>query len=227
MEKIPSSVQSVLANFWYVWVMVTDSAEGGDQEMLKMLQKQVDRHMVNLNAPPQVEVLPKLTMYYMTLKNVPIRPKNFPTEKEREDSATPNNKKETKIKLLKRPANKQYLLESLPPILTLHLKRFKVTWNGVEKVNTAVRFPEDLDLSAYGKGNWKYRLKGTVEHSGGISGGHYIACIKKRLSETGDEAQLPEGRDRWFYFSDSQFNEIDRQRMMDGQAYLLFYEREM
>eukprot|EP01119_Soliformovum_irregulare_P016946 TRINITY_DN4984_c0_g1_i1.p1 TRINITY_DN4984_c0_g1~~TRINITY_DN4984_c0_g1_i1.p1 ORF type:complete len:238 (-),score=50.65 TRINITY_DN4984_c0_g1_i1:17-730(-) len=196
---------------------------GGDQDMLKVLQKEVERNMINLNVP-EVDIIPKVTLYYMTLKNVPIRPKNFPTEKEREGSDKPSQR----LKLLKKPATKQYLLEKLPPILTFHFKRFKATWNGVEKVSTVVRFPDTIDMSSYIQkpGNWSYRLRGTVEHSGGIAGGHYIACIKKRLSFEGDVATEPEGVDRWFYFSDSQFHETSATRALDGQAYLLFYEKE-
>ncbi|KNC52832.1 ubiquitin carboxyl-terminal hydrolase [Thecamonas trahens ATCC 50062] len=51
--------------------------------------------------------------------------------------------------LIKRPAAKQYLIRSLPPVLTLHLKRFQQTSYGLRKLSTRLSFPLDLDLEPY------------------------------------------------------------------------------
>ena len=46
-------------------------------------------------------------------------------------------------------ASKQLLLLSLPPVLTLHLKRFQQVGFSLRKVNRHVEFPMMLDLAPY------------------------------------------------------------------------------
>merc|ERR1719414_2219247 len=178
------------------------------------------------------------------------------------------------------PASKQLLIFSPPAILTIHLKRFQQTLSGCKKLNKHVSFPLELDLAPFcsatslampsvdiSNKSIKYRLYGVVEHSGGLSGGHYTACVRasshleisqqffspslskpgdipkflqeiqNKVKETriidseeedgeGSEQVKPKtGDQRWFLVSDSHVSEINEDRVLKSQAYLLFYER--
>ncbi|KAF5291423.1 hypothetical protein FQR65_LT01734 [Abscondita terminalis] len=91
-----------------------------------------------------------------------------------------------------------------------------------------------------------YTLYGVVEHSGSLHGGHYVAYVKVRpplhnqsyrwqylpknnkhpsLQSQGAEANpdIPTGK--WFYVSDSYVAEVAETKVLQAQAYLLFYER--
>ncbi|GJQ73747.1 hypothetical protein Trydic_g14079 [Trypoxylus dichotomus] len=93
-----------------------------------------------------------------------------------------------------------------------------------------------------------YSLYGVVEHSGSIHGGHYVAYIKvrpkleensyrwqflpknqkeKKLGDSLKGAQgipdVPPGK--WYYVSDSHVTEVQESKVLNAQAYLLFYER--
>uniref|UniRef100_A0A913IBP8 Ubiquitin carboxyl-terminal hydrolase n=1 Tax=Strongyloides stercoralis TaxID=6248 RepID=A0A913IBP8_STRER len=91
-------------------------------------------------------------------------------------------------------AKKKYLIYSPPVILTLHLKRFEQVHNSIyartRKIPGYVNFDFELDLAPFvakhgqrivpGEKRVLYRLYGIVVHSGGLSGGHYIAYVKTR-----------------------------------------------
>lgn len=96
-----------------------------------------------------------------------------------------------------------------------------------------------------------YALYGIVSHSGDLSGGHYIAYVRSRLpSLTANrffcEAAknlLPENakvdvsnqsikesenftmNGEWYYVSDSRVSAVDEAKVLDAEAYILFYER--
>jgi len=100
-----------------------------------------------------------------------------------------------------------------------------------------------------------YRLYGVVVHSGGsLEHGHYTACVRLRnvhlnpatafLQKTFLDREkimskeqlvrlvaedLPRQRlddeDQWFDISDSSVCRINKDRVFDKEAYLLFYER--
>ena len=59
----------------------------------------------------------------------------------------------------------------------------------------------------------KYQLRGVVEHSGGLSGGHYVAYVRR----AGDTA--------WHYISDRHVRPVTSEEVFGAEAYLLFYER--
>ncbi|KAF4900705.1 putative ubiquitin carboxyl-terminal hydrolase 3 [Colletotrichum viniferum] len=92
------------------------------------------------------------------------------------------------------PMTKQTLIETLPPILILHLKRFKFDTEGTTKIGKKVGYPLDLQLPAEvlskrrrnalvaeGAGMPKYRLTGVVYHHGKqANGGHYTVDVRRQ-----------------------------------------------
>eukprot|EP00002_Diphylleia_rotans_P020287 TRINITY_DN3940_c0_g1_i1.p1 TRINITY_DN3940_c0_g1~~TRINITY_DN3940_c0_g1_i1.p1 ORF type:complete len:346 (+),score=89.31 TRINITY_DN3940_c0_g1_i1:1339-2376(+) len=128
-------------------------------------------------------------------------------------------------RFVKRDALKQYLFEKTPPVLVLHLKRFMQNGRNIKKNNKEVPFPLDLDISPFltedvtmpntdaqtpNKRFAKYRLVGIVEHSGSMSGGHYIAYVCFQGN--------------WYYASDSSVRRTSEQEVLSAQASILFYE---
>lgn len=123
---------------------------------------------------------------------------------------------------------KTFFLYNPSPVLVIVLKRFKKTnsysWmssGGFTKIDTEVQFPFDLDMTKYfikqnnPSETFKYTLHGIVVHGGGLGGGHYTAYAK----------HIIEGKERWFYASDSYVNEVDKGQVARAQAYMLFYSR--
>ncbi|KAK1580444.1 ubiquitin carboxyl-terminal hydrolase [Colletotrichum navitas] len=92
------------------------------------------------------------------------------------------------------PMTKQTLIETLPPILILHLKRFKFDTEGTTKIGKKVGYPLDLQLPAEvlskrrrnalvaeGAPMPKYRLIGVVYHHGKqANGGHYTVDVRRQ-----------------------------------------------
>ncbi|KAI0414071.1 hypothetical protein F5X98DRAFT_259471 [Xylaria grammica] len=95
-----------------------------------------------------------------------------------------------------RKTTKQILIESLPPVLILHLKRFKFdpVANGTVKLWTKIDYPLELELpeemfspgrrvafQAEGGGSIKYKLTAAVYHHGkSASGGHYTVDLRRQ-----------------------------------------------
>ncbi|KAI1778025.1 cysteine proteinase [Hypoxylon cercidicola] len=93
-------------------------------------------------------------------------------------------------------ATKQVLIESLPPVLILHLKRFQfdTEGTGTVKIWKKVGYPLELELpkeifsrqkrnalTAEGTGFPKYRLIAVVYHHGkNASGGHYTVDLRRQ-----------------------------------------------
>lgn len=130
----------------------------------------------------------------------------------------------------RQPALKFIELVSLPPVLTLHLKRFAVNARATQKVATHVPFPLELNLAPFcgprespetlaqlvqpQPGGSRYALVGVVEHRGSFMGGHYVAYVRSS-AEPG----------RWHYFSDTHVREATEATVLAAQAFLLFYAR--
>lgn len=107
------------------------------------------------------------------------------------------------------------------------------------------RKSRDLPTFDVGQDRVLYSLFGVVEHSGSIHGGHYVAFVKvrPRLEEDsyrwqflpknqarndktkGAKADPAEPSGRWYYVSDSYVSEVSESKVLNAQAYLLFYER--
>jgi len=108
-----------------------------------------------------------------------------------------------------------------PMLLFIHLKRFKQFPNGrLVKDNTHVEIPHTLDLSNYydlttdvnNKLYNNYKLKGIVNHHGGLNGGHYTAdCIN--ITDK-----------KWYHFDDSTVSKYTNDIINTSSAYILMYE---
>ncbi|KAB8356396.1 hypothetical protein FH972_023979 [Carpinus fangiana] len=92
-------------------------------------------------------------------------------------------------------ATKQVFIETLPPVLILHLKRFQYdNTGGTQKIWKKIGYPLELEipkevlppnsrakLSLQPGGIPKYRLAGVVYHHGkNASGGHYTADLRRQ-----------------------------------------------
>uniref|UniRef100_A0A8C8RTD3 Ubiquitin carboxyl-terminal hydrolase n=1 Tax=Pelusios castaneus TaxID=367368 RepID=A0A8C8RTD3_9SAUR len=144
-------------------------------------------------------------------------------------------------------ARKQLLISAVPAILVLHLKRFHQAGLSLRKVNRHVDFPLILDLAPFCSAFCKnvtdgarvlYSLYGIVEHSGSMRGGHYAAYVKvrapsKKLLEhiasnknvQGIKEVVGASPGQWVYVSDVHVQMVPESRVLNSQAYLLFYER--
>ncbi|XP_048453465.1 ubiquitin carboxyl-terminal hydrolase 45 isoform X2 [Rhincodon typus] len=143
-------------------------------------------------------------------------------------------------------ARKQMLISAIPPILNLHLKRFHQTGLSLRKINRHVDFPLVLDLAPFCSSDCRnvgeenkalYSLYGVVEHSGSMRGGHYTAYVQvradnKKVSEhISGNKNVPGFRDagapsrQWVYVNDTHVQAVPEARVLNAQAYLLFYEQ--
>ncbi|XP_054478440.1 ubiquitin carboxyl-terminal hydrolase 45 isoform X2 [Anoplopoma fimbria] len=148
-----------------------------------------------------------------------------------------------KVEKIYTSARKQILISSLPPVITLHLKRFHQAGMNLRKVNRHVDFPLVLDLAPFCSASCKnlaagervlYSLYGIVEHSGSMRGGHYTAYVKVRAPQRKTEQHhrnLSGAREagssfqgQWVYISDTTVQTVPESRVLNSQAYLLFYE---
>uniref|UniRef100_A0A669DPM1 Ubiquitin carboxyl-terminal hydrolase n=1 Tax=Oreochromis niloticus TaxID=8128 RepID=A0A669DPM1_ORENI len=144
-----------------------------------------------------------------------------------------------KVEKVYTSARKQMLISSLPPVITLHLKRFHQAGMNLRKVNRHVDFPLILDLAPFCSASCKnlaagervlYSLYGIVEHSGSMRGGHYTAYVKVRAPQRKTEQQHKNlsgqgsSQGQWVYVSDTTVQMVPESRVLNSQAYLLFYE---
>ncbi|CAJ0583481.1 unnamed protein product, partial [Mesorhabditis spiculigera] len=112
-------------------------------------------------------------------------------------------------------------ISSLPEVLCIHLKRFKMDAAGFkQKVSTHTLFPVyGLNLAPYAlpectKNGAKYELSGMVIHSGNqAESGHYTACCRN----------LDDGN--WYTFDDKDVMKIDPIDLLSREAYFLLYQR--
>jgi ubiquitin carboxyl-terminal hydrolase 10 len=115
-------------------------------------------------------------------------------------------------------ATKQVFIETLPPVLILHLKRFQYdNTGGTLKIWKKVGYPLDLEIpkevfpqhkraafAAHG-GLPKYRLVGVVYHHGkNASGGHYTVDVRRQ-----------DGRE-WIRLDDTMIRRVRSEDVAEG-----------
>jgi len=124
-----------------------------------------------------------------------------------------------------RAATKRFTLCRLPPVLVLHLKRFKHTsFMDCVKMSDPITIPKTLDAKTLksfctedveGAG-YSYSLYGVVQHLGSYGAGHYIATVKH--SDSG----------HWYNYDDgicSKMTEAEVFSEAEKRGYVLFYMR--
>ncbi|CAI0436584.1 unnamed protein product [Linum tenue] len=165
----------------------------------------------------------------------------LPRKVESEDSEG-KEQKTIKKAIVKRDATKRVLIDKVPPLLTIHLKRFSQDIRGrLSKLSGHVSFRDTLDLRPYmnprcekedeEKTSSVYRLTGVVEHMGTMRGGHYVAYVRGRersKKQVGGDENGGGGGDGdwvWYYASDGHVKEVSLDEVLRCEAYILFYER--
>lgn len=125
-------------------------------------------------------------------------------------------------------AQKSLHVRRAPPVLVLHLKRFKFVdrYNCHKKLSHRVAFPFDLRLGgAPGEPSSRYSLLAVVVHrGGGPNSGHYFSYVRSESN--------------WLLFNDRQIDLVDRATVQAvfgsarettgatlSTAYILLYER--
>ncbi len=118
-------------------------------------------------------------------------------------------------------ARKKMEVFKCPPILILHLKRFRVRESGMMstagRINVLVDFPlENLDLSKYMKHSDAkpiYDLYAVSNHYGNTGFGHYTAFAFNHHAKA------------WYRFDDSSVTPLDKSEVCSTASYVLFYKR--
>ncbi|KAF8171652.1 hypothetical protein BJ912DRAFT_1082179 [Pholiota molesta] len=138
-------------------------------------------------------------------------------------------------------AHQQVLIEALPPILVLHIKRFcyDTAVGGVVKVGKQVRFGPELEIganimvpAAKKAQPARYKLFGALYHHGvSASGGHYTLDVlhPNRYPNVNPGAKPREG---WVRIDDDLVSDVRPEDVFGAAerddarcAYLLFYRR--
>lgn len=123
-----------------------------------------------------------------------------------------------------RKAKVQIKIKTLPPVLVIHLKRFKKTNKGTrnEKLDCKVDFPlQDLDLSRFttepqaAENRLTYKLFAVIHHSGSLDFGHYFATTYSEPDTS------------WSLFDDEAVRKIEDEKVKNNRIspYILFYRR--
>ena len=119
-----------------------------------------------------------------------------------------------------RPFEKRLAMWRLPPLLILHMKRFKQDAYGhTRKIQSEVKFEERLDMAPYCAPDatdvdvTKYKLYAVIDHHGRYGGGHYTSCVFDKEA------------DSWFSCNDAITRRIDFKQIVSAAAYMLFYKR--
>ena len=100
---------------------------------------------------------------------------------------------------------KNYEINKLPYILILSLKRFKYNEHNNFKLKQLITYPiNNFELKSK-----KYDLFGVIYHYGSIDSGHYVCVIKYNK--------------KWVLCDDRSIYEIEEERIMNSNAYILFY----
>ena len=117
------------------------------------------------------------------------------------------------------PATKRIELWKLPPVLIIHLKRFKFDkWGRASKLTSDVAFPlSDLNLRPFCMSSQRdaplYDCFARVNHHGAFGSGHYTTHARNRVDGI------------WHHYNDSKVSSDTANNLKTNDAYVLFYAR--
>lgn len=116
--------------------------------------------------------------------------------------------------------SKKLMIDSSPEVLSIQLKRFINTGIIGSKVHKEVTYPQILDLKPFtndeqeNQGDLKYELYGVLVHSGWtMYSGHYYSFVQT-------------SPDVWHKLDDWQVTMVNKECVLEQQAYILFYYRQ-
>ncbi|CAK4198318.1 unnamed protein product [Aphanomyces euteiches] len=120
-----------------------------------------------------------------------------------------------------------------PDVVMIHLKRFHYSMVQHNKMQELVQFPlEGLDLKPYigapmeDPNSCLYDLYAVVNHTGGLSEGHYTAYCRYDINPPkGLHPQVVAPSHLWLNFDDEIVSEIPPANVVTNAAYVLFYRR--
>lgn len=142
-------------------------------------------------------------------------------------------------------ASQQVLIEALPPVLVLHLKRFlyDTTTRGVVKIGKSVQFTPELEIpldimapaARRPAQPARYTLYGVLYHHGvSAGGGHYTLHVLHPNRDGSARRSGNSSGEAWLHIDDETVSAVrhddvfgghDNDRADDRCAYLLFYRR--
>ncbi|CAF1201204.1 unnamed protein product [Didymodactylos carnosus] len=108
----------------------------------------------------------------------------------------------------------------LPPVVIIQLKRFTYDEYSSGKVDTFIQYPiQNLNLNHYltqeiNNDGVFYDLIAVLNHTGDLSFGHYVTYAKNNRTQ------------RWYSFNDDYVQEIEENRVITKNAYILVYVKQ-
>ncbi|KAI5020754.1 hypothetical protein ZWY2020_045642 [Hordeum vulgare] len=141
------------------------------------------------------------------------------------------HKKQQADEKIYRAARVEYRITKAAPILTIQLKRFDYSHTDeADKLEEHVIFQDTLDITKFMDPGqvedveYKYRLVAVIVHSGPkLHEGHNFAYV--RASQTGGQQQESCSTSTWFCANDESITQVSLERVLECEAYILFYER--
>lgn len=127
----------------------------------------------------------------------------------------------------KQEATKMLKIWTLPKVLIIQLKRFNFM---LRKNNAHIQCPRQLNMNKYVThpasimsgsnqgGIQMYNLVSTIEHSGNMRGGHYVA--KCNVGAIGQGPQ----NENWMLFNDASVSRADPNKVITTNTYVLVYK---
>ena len=105
---------------------------------------------------------------------------------------------------------KSQIIDSLPPVLLIALKRYYTTNS---KVSVHIQLPSRLDLNAYSdkKTLPEYELSAIICHKGSMNSGHYVAYCKNIMNSV------------WYKYDDKKVTQKTEVQILSQQVYIAFY----
>jgi ubiquitin C-terminal hydrolase len=133
-------------------------------------------------------------------------------------------------------AMKRMCFKDLPNTLVLHLKRFELDYDTMEKskLNDEFQFPFELDMYPYtadgledaggagsdlapgrnAKAKTKYELGGVLVHAGTANSGHYYSFVKDRRFAAGSSRHAPQPS-QWWELNDDRVAALTEAQLAD------------